>query len=142
MKVAMARFHLVLLLSLAGCTGPEGATGTDTGSTATAVDVTGRWNVSIVVGTETITGLAMFTQTGDRLSGSMGPNEDNQHPLEGIVDGGRIMLTMRPGPGRSTAFDTSSLIVDGERLKGTTAGGRADQGVIELVRDNDPAFGL
>jgi len=64
----------------------------------------------------------------------MGPDIDNQHPLEGVVEGNRIAITMRPRPGRTTAFETCQLTVDGETLTGTTEGGPADQATIRLVR--------
>ena len=134
MKTAVDRFSLLLLVAINGCAGPGAVHDRDAGSAVAAVDVTGRWEVSIAVDAGTITGLAILAQSGDRIAGSMGPNEDNLHPLEGVVNGHRITLTMRPGPGVSTAFDTSLLTVDGEKLKGTTVGGRADQGIIELVK--------
>ena len=97
-------------------------------------DVTGRWNVTISVDAETITGLALLTQSGDSVRGSMGPNADNQHPLSGVVDGKGVLLTMRPLPGRNTAFEKCYLTASGETLIGTAEGGRADQGIIRLVR--------
>jgi len=133
----MARFSLLLLVSIGGCVGPVSERGTDADEPVANVDVTGRWNVSIAVDAGTITGLAVLEQSGDRVAGSMGPNEDNLHPLEGVVNGARITLTMRPGPGVTTAFDRSVLTVDGETLQGTTEGGRADQGAITLVRFPD-----
>ena len=54
---------------------------------AEAADVTGRWKVTISLGGETITGVALLTQTGDRVTGSIGPDERNQHPLDGVVKG-------------------------------------------------------
>jgi hypothetical protein len=97
-------------------------------------DVTGRWNVTIAVNGDTITGLALLRQSGDSITGSMGPNSDNQHPLTGVVEGSRIVLTMRPRPGRNTAFDKCNLTVDGTTMTGTAEGGRADKGTMRLVR--------
>jgi hypothetical protein len=52
---------------------------------ARAADVTGRWKVTISLGDETITGVALLKQTGDKVTGSIGPDERNQHPLDGVV---------------------------------------------------------
>jgi hypothetical protein len=51
---------------------------------AGAADVTGRWNVTISLGGETITGVALLKQTADEVTGSIGPDERNQHPLDGV----------------------------------------------------------
>lgn len=134
LKIAASLITLLLLVSLTGCDSPKDFRDPVDGSEVATVDVTGRWEVSISIDAGTITGLAILTQSGDRIAGSMGPNEDNLHPLEGVVSGARIALTMRPGPGVTTAFDTSLLAVDGEALRGTAEGGRADQGTIKLVR--------
>ena len=134
MKIGMAHSSLLVLLAVGGCASRGGPSGPRAGNPKAAVDVTGRWSVTISVGAETITGLAVLTQSGDSVTGSMGPNEDNQHPLEGIVEGTRIAITMRPRPGRTTAFDKCYLTMDGETLKGTTEGGRANQGAIRFVR--------
>jgi hypothetical protein len=134
MKTTVLQISLLLVAWSHGCASPDGVRGPVGERAGAAVDVTGRWEVSIFVDGGTITGLAILSQSGDRVAGSMGPNEENLHPLEGVVDGARIVLTMRPGPGVTTAFDTGLLTVDGDALKGTVEGGRADQGVIELVR--------
>jgi hypothetical protein len=134
MKTGMAHVSLLLLVSAGGCAGRGARLGSLAGNRGAAADLTGRWNVTVLLGAETIPGLALLTQSGDSVKGSMGPNEDNQHPLEGIVQGGRVTVTMRPRPGRTTAFDKVYLTVDGDTLSGTTEGGRADKGVIRLVR--------
>ena len=134
MKTGIAHLSLLLLLAVGGCASRGGPSGPRAANPKAAVDVTGRWKVTISVGAETITGLAVLTQSGSSVTGSIGPDEDNQHPLEGVVEGTRIAITMRPRPGRTTAFDKCYLTMDGEILKGTTEGGRANEGVIQLVR--------
>lgn len=99
MKTALARFSLHLLAAINGCDGSGGESSPGAGNPVATVDVTGRWEVSIAVDAGTITGLAVLAQSGDSISGSMGPNDDKLHPLEGVVNGDRITLTMRPGPG-------------------------------------------
>jgi hypothetical protein len=102
---------------------------------AGAADVTGRWKVTISLGDETITGVALLKQTGDKVTGSIGPDERNQHPLDGVVNGNLVTLTTHPRPGRTVAFDKCYLTVDGEKMTGTTERKESsDKGTIELVR--------
>ena len=102
---------------------------------AGAADVTGRWKVTISLGVETITGVALLKQTGDEVTGSIGADERNQHPLDGVVKGNRITLATHPRPGRTVAFDKCDLNVDGEKMRGTTERkGSSDKGTIEFVR--------
>ena len=49
---------------------------------AGAADVTGRWKVTISLGDETITGVALLKQTGDKVTGSIGPDERNIPSME------------------------------------------------------------
>jgi len=88
-----------------------------------AADVTGRWKVTISFGSETITGVALLEQTGDEVTGSIGPDERNQLPLDGVVNGNVVILTTHPRPGRTVAFAKCALTVDGEKMTGTTEGG-------------------
>jgi hypothetical protein len=102
---------------------------------ARATDVTGRWQVTISLGGETRTGVALLQQTGDNVTGSIGADERNQHPLDGVVNGNLITLTTHPRPGRTVAFDQCYLRVDGEKMTGTTERkGSSDKGTIEFVR--------
>jgi len=105
---------------------------------AGTADVTGRWKVTISLGVETITGVALLKQTGDEVTGSIGADERTQHPLDGVVKGNRITLTTHPRPGRIVAFDKCDLNVDGEKMRGTTERKRSsDKGTIEFVRMNE-----
>jgi hypothetical protein len=100
-----------------------------------AADVSGRWQVSISLGGETMTGVALLKQTGDEVTGSIGVDERNQHPLDGVVKGNLITLTTHPRPGRTVAFDKCYLTVDGEKMTGTTEGGDLpDKATIEFVK--------
>jgi hypothetical protein len=102
---------------------------------AGAADVTGRWKVTISLGDETITGMASLKQTGDQVTGSIGPDEHNQHPLDGVVKGKVLTLTTHPRPGRTVAFDKCYLTAEGEKMTGTTERkGSSDKGTIEFVR--------
>jgi hypothetical protein len=51
-----------------------------------------------------VMGVALLKQTGDEIAGSIGVDEQNQHPLDGVVKGNRITLTTHPRPGRTVAF--------------------------------------
>lgn len=105
--------------------------------TAEAADATGRWRVEISAGDSTVTGVALLTQTGDRITGSMGANEQNQHPLDGVVKENQITITMHPKPGRTTAFAKCHLTVKGDTMKGTTEGGDlGGKATIKLMRDD------
>ncbi|HUE84861.1 MAG TPA: hypothetical protein VMO26_02180 [Vicinamibacterales bacterium] len=100
-----------------------------------AADITGRWKVTIALGDQTITGVALLRQTGDEVTGSIGADERNQHPLDGVVKGNLITLTTHPRPGRTVAFDKCYLRVHGETMTGTTERtGSSDKATIELVR--------
>lgn len=71
------------------------------------------------------------------ITGSIGVDEQNQHPLDGVVDGNRITLTTHPRPGRTVAFAKCELTVDGDKMSGTTEGGDlGGKATIELIRDN------
>ena len=103
-----------------------------------AADVAGRWKVTISLGNETMTGVALLKQTGDKVTGSIGPDERNQHPLDGVVKGNHVTLTTHPRPGRTVAFDKCYLTVDGEKMTGTTErNGSSDKGTIEFVRSKN-----
>jgi hypothetical protein len=105
------------------------------GAANAAVDVSGRWHVTISLGGETMKGVALLKQTGDEVTGSIGVDERNQHPLDGVVKGNRITLTTHPRPGRTVAFDKCYLTMDGEKMTGTTEGGDLrDRATIEFTR--------
>jgi hypothetical protein len=118
---------LFLILAVWGCSiGNAGAS-----------DATGRWKVTISANGSTLTGVALLKQAGDEITGSIGVDEQNQHPLAGVVAGNRITLTTHPRPGRTVAFDKCELTVDGDKMSGTTEGGDlGGKATIELVRDN------
>ena len=104
---------------------------------AGAADATGRWKVTISANGSTLIGVALLKQTGDEITGSIGVDEQNQHPLEGVVAGNRITLTTHPRPGRTVAFAKCELTVDGDKMSGTTEGGDVGgKAKIELMRDN------
>jgi len=98
---------------------------------ARAADVTGNWRVTISTSDGTITGKASLKQTGDTVTGWVGPSEDDPIPVHGEVTGNKLTLKASPQPGRTAAFDKCDLNVDGDRMVGTIDVGK---GKIEFVR--------
>ena len=106
-------------------------------ATAGAADTTGRWKVTISANGSTLTGVALLKQVGDDITGSIGADEQNQHPLDGVVAGNRITLRTHPRPGRTVAFAKCELTIDGDKMSGTTEGGDlGGKANIQLTRDN------
>ncbi len=98
---------------------------------ALAADVTGDWRVTISIADETITGMGSLKQTGDKVTGWIGPDEDNQIPIDGVVEGNSLTITTHPQPGRTVAFDKCHLTVNGDKMAGTI---EPTKGTIEFVR--------
>ena len=104
---------------------------------AGAADATGRWKVTISGSGSTLIGVALLKQTGDKITRSIGVDEQNQHPVDGVVKANRITLTTHPRPGRTVAFAKCELTADGDKMSGTTEGGDlGGNATIELLRDN------
>jgi len=97
-------------------------------------DVTGQWAVTIATADATITGTALLKQTGDKVTGQIGPDNDPTIPLEGVLATDRLTLRTHPQPGRTPAFDQCELTVTDEKLSGTIEGGDAGKGTIVFVR--------
>jgi hypothetical protein len=98
---------------------------------ARAADVTGSWRVTISTLDGTITGKASLKQTGDTVTGWVGPSEDDPIPVNGAVTRKKLTLKTSPQPGRTVAFDRCELKVDGDKMVGTID---VDKGKIEFVR--------
>lgn len=101
------------------------------------VDVTGAWTVTITRSSGgTITGLAILSQDGSKITGMIGPGETEMMPAEGTVDGNKVTLLTRPRTGRTAAFARSELTATTEKMTGTMD---ADKGTIELIRKQRPS---
>ena len=99
------------------------------------VDVSGHWTVTITTAEGQITGKASLKQTGDNVTGQIGPSEDATIPIDGVLSGRKLTLKLNPRPGRTAAFDSCDLTVDDDdKMTGTIHGGGAGQGTIEFVR--------
>lgn len=98
---------------------------------APTVDVTGAWSVTITMPQGQVTGLAILSQDGPKITGMLGPAETDMFPVEGTVSGNSVTLVARPRTGRTTAFATCQVTVDGDRMTGTID---SDKGKIEFVK--------
>lgn len=94
-------------------------------------DVTGNWRVTISTSDGTITGKASLKQTGDKITGWVGPDENDPIPITGILKGNKVTLKTSPQPGRTAAFDQCDLTVNGNKMIGTID---TNKGKIEFVK--------
>jgi hypothetical protein len=101
------------------------------------VDVTGAWTVTITLPSDgAITGLAILSQDGSKITGMIGPAETDMMPVEGTLDGNRVTLLTRPRTGRTAAFAKAELTATTDKMTGTID---TDKGTIELVRKQRPS---
>jgi hypothetical protein len=98
---------------------------------ARAADVTGAWRVTISTPDGTITGKALLKQTGDTVTGWVGPSENDPILVHGTLRGNKLTIRTSPQPGRTVAFDKCDLTVNGDKMVGTID---TDKGKIEFVR--------
>jgi hypothetical protein len=99
-----------------------------------AADVTGNWAVTITTADGKITGTASLKQTGDKVTGKIGPSADATISIEGVLTANKLTLKTNPRPGRTAAFETCELTVGDEKMAGSIQGGDAGKGTIEFVR--------
>src|ERR1044071_3219182 len=89
-------------------------------------DITGKWTGSFNMvaadgGAKDSTALLVLKQTGADITGTVGPNEDEQHAIsKGKIEGDRITLESTDG-GLSIKFD---LRLSGDRITGDVNAGR------------------
>jgi len=109
------------------------------GSAAADVDVTGKWSGSFNVSgpdgqTKESTAVLLLKQNGTEITGSVGPNEGEQHEItRGKIEGDKITLESADG-GVVIKFD---LMLDGGRITGdvNAAGeGRTMKAKIDVKR--------
>ena len=98
---------------------------------AEVADVTGNWRVTITTSDREITGKASLKQTGDKVTGWVGPSETDPIPVAGTLKGNKLTLKTSPQPGRTVAFDKCDVTVTGDKMVGTID---ADKGKIEFAR--------
>lgn len=96
------------------------------------VDVTGAWDVTITMSRGgSVSGLAVLSQDGPKVTGMLGPALTDMFPVEGTWDGEKLTILARPRSGRTTAFSQCELTGTRERLLGTID---TNRGTIEFVR--------
>src|SRR5262245_46185440 len=95
------------------------------------VDVTGAWDVTIIMSGGSVSGLAVLSQDGTKVTGMLGPALTDMFPVEGTWDGDKLTILARPRTGRTTAFAKCELTGTRERMTGTID---TNRGTIEFVR--------
>lgn len=95
------------------------------------VDVTGAWDVTIVLSGGSVSGLAVLSQDGSKVTGMLGAALTDMFPVEGTWDGDKLTILARPRTGRTAAFANCELTGTRERLTGTID---TNKGTIEFVR--------
>src|SRR5260370_32339739 len=98
-----------------------------------AADVTGPWRVTISRSDGAIVGVASLKQSGDVVTGWVGPSEDDPIPISGVLKGNKLTIKTTPQPGRTVAFDKCDLTVSGDKMAGAID---TDKGTIEFVKRN------
>lgn len=97
------------------------------GLTAAPADVTGKWEGKITTQREDgaareDSALLILTQKGTTITGTVGGNDSDQHPItSGTIDGDKIVLLAKnANNGREYRIE---LTLTGDELKGTVASG-------------------
>jgi hypothetical protein len=98
------------------------------------VDVTGDWAVTITAADGAISGKSSLKQSGNKVTGTIGPGGDATIPVEGILAESKLTLTTHPQAGRTAAFESCELTVDTSKMTGTIRGGDLGKGRIDFVR--------
>jgi len=98
---------------------------------AAPADVSGPWEVTITTPDGKITGVASFKQTGHSVTGWLGPSENDPIPITVVLKGNKLTITTHPQPGRTVAFHSCEVTVNGDKMAGTID---TDKGTIEFVR--------
>ena len=98
------------------------------------IDVTGNWQVTISVAEGTITGKGSLSQTGDAVTGWVGPGENDPIPVTGMFKKGKLIIKTLPQPGRTVAFDKVELKVAADTMYGAIENGSHGKGSIKFTR--------
>lgn len=105
-----------------------------TAITGVAADVAGRWSITITTEEGTINGLGSLRQTGNEVTGWVGPSENDPIPVRGEFKKGKLILRTLPQPGRTVAFDEVVLTIEHDTMSGTIEHGSHGKGTIKFVR--------
>ncbi len=100
-----------------------------------AADATGSWSGNVTIGGETRSAYAVLKQSGANLTGTAGPGEGEQWPIQnGKIEGNKVSFAVSDPNG---AVYKVSVTLDGNKAAGevTVDGGpEAMSGKIELSR--------
>jgi hypothetical protein len=106
---------------------------------APAADVSGKWQGTISGQrpdgtTSEDSAMLILEQKGSTITGSVGGNENDQHPItKGAIDGAKVSLVARNT--RNEREYLIELTLDGDALKGTvTMGERTGQVSVKRVK--------
>lgn len=104
--------------------------------TALAADVTGKWTGTFTPqGQDPQPATMILKQSGTTLTGSGGPDENEQWPIEnGKVEGTRITGSVKSPDGTVYSIDVK---LEGDHLKGNITadmGGQTMKGTIDVAR--------
>ncbi len=113
-------FFLVCCASFAGLTA--------------AADVSGRWRVTISNGDNRIVGVASLEQSGEKVTGWMGPHEGDTTRVSGVMKGDRLTITTHRRPGFAVPFETCELAVSTDRMTGSIGSDGGASSTVEFVR--------
>ena len=101
---------------------------------ATKINVTGKWQVTISVAEGIIMGNGSLSQSGEVVTGWVGPSENDPIPITGTFKNGKLILKTLPQPGRTVAFDKVELKVDADTMYGVIENGSHGKGTIKFMR--------
>jgi len=104
------------------------------GSAGAKVDVGGNWQITISVAEGTIMGKGFLSQSGDSVTGWVGPSENDPIPVTGMLKKGKLIIKTLPQPGRTVAFDKVELKVNVDTMYGTIDNGSHGKGTIKFIR--------
>jgi opacity protein-like surface antigen len=104
--------------------------------TAMAADVSGKWSGTFTPeGQDAGNAYMVLKQSGTTLTGSAGPDENQQWPISGgKVEGNKLSGQVTSPDGATYKF---SLMLEGEHIKGNVeanAGGQSIKGLLDVTR--------
>ncbi len=103
-------------------------------SAGAKVDVSGNWQVTISVADGTIIGKGSLSQSGDVVTGWVGPSENDPISITGMFKKGKLIIKTLPQPGRTVAFDKVELKVNADTMSGAIENGSHGKGSIKFIR--------
>lgn len=107
---------------------------------AAEANVTGKWTGTFDIAgpggqSKSSTALLNLKQTGTEITGTVGPNEDEQMAIQkGKIEGDKIALEVTEGSGHTVQF---KLVVAGDRITGDasmTAEGETRTAKLDVTR--------